>query len=149
MIVRFVLALALGAALLDAGAAGIFRCRSAEGGTSYQESPCAPGSDAARLAVPGEFPPANLAARERLLDREAALDRRLEAQRERLSREETARIAARAQVAAAEAAAAPVADPVYVAAWPVYPWRAPLGSHRGHRGHSGHPWPRGIQAISR
>ncbi len=109
------------AAALDATAAEIFRCSHANGRVEYQELPCAPESHAASLRVPSVYPEVNAASREELLRREAALDQRLEASRERLSREEMARIAARAQLAAAQAASAPAIEPVYVVAWPARP----------------------------
>ena len=95
---------------LNAPATEIFRCSTAKGGVAYQEFPCAPDAQAASFQVPSAYPEVNAAAREQLLRREAALDRRLEAARERLSREEMTRTAARAQ--------APANEPAYVIAWP-------------------------------
>jgi len=83
--------------------AAILRCTSARGAVTYQESPCPP-SEAARVVhVPASFPAIDPRERERLFEREAALDRRLEARRERESREAIAR--------AAQEAAAPKAQP--------------------------------------
>jgi hypothetical protein len=82
--------------------------------------------------MPSSFPEVDTAARERLLERETALDRRLEAQRERLSREEMTRISTRAQVAVAQAAA-PAVEPAYiVAGWPIVMARPPFGARRIH-----------------
>jgi hypothetical protein len=126
-------ALAFGRAFECAGAE-IFRCSTPNGSISYQEIPCAPNSDAGKVDVPSIFPDIDIAARERLLQREAALDHRLEAQRERLSREEMARISARAQVAAARALSAPASEPVYVyaAGWPIPMTRTPFSARRIH-----------------
>jgi Skp family chaperone for outer membrane proteins len=114
-------ALVLGAAALPARAA-IFRCTAPSGEVTYQQAPCAQTEDARLLDVPESYPAANPSERERLFAREAALDRRLEAQRERESREATAR-------AAAEAAAAPPPAPQ---AEPQIAWILPpfLARHR-------------------
>jgi len=71
--------------------AGIFRCTAADGSVSYQEMACADTEHTRMLDIPTQFPQADPAARERLFAREAELDRRLEAQRERDSRESVAR----------------------------------------------------------
>jgi hypothetical protein len=128
---RFSIAAAIAiAATFDCSAAPIRRCFTANLGVSYQEDPCTPGNDAGELEL-SNFPQVNAAARERLMQREAALDRRLEAERERLSREEMTRISARAQVAAAQAAAVPAFEPAYYAAgWPIVRARAPFGGPR-------------------
>jgi len=100
-------ALLLGAAALPAHAA-IYRCTSPSGEVSYQQTACA-GHDEARVVdVPESYPAADSAERERLFAREAALDRRLEAERERESREAMARAAA---AAVAPAPAPPEAEP--------------------------------------
>ena len=117
---------------LDAGAAAIYRCRGADG-IAYQQFPCAAGAVADALEIAESYPQPDMAARERLLRREAALDRRLEAERERLSREEMTRIAARAQVDAARAAAAAAVEarePGYEGGWPLVRVRG-RPSHRG------------------
>ena len=102
---RAILAIALALGATAAGAAdGIWRCQSAQG-TTYQQVPC---GDAGTLAaIPTDYPPVNTAERDRLLAREAALDQRLEAQRERLSREAAQRVAREERVLQ-EAPAAPV-----------------------------------------
>jgi hypothetical protein len=98
---RFFIAAAIAvAATFDCNAAPIYRCFTSNLGVSYQETPCTVDNYAGEFNF-SDFPEVNAAARERLLQREAALDNRLEAQRERLSREEMTRISARAQVAAA------------------------------------------------
>jgi hypothetical protein len=109
---RYFVAAAIAIATFDCNAAPIYRCFTSNLGVSYQETPCTPDNDAGALDL-SNFPAVNAAERERIFQREAALDRRLEAERERLSREEMTRISARAQVAAAEAAYAPAVEPVY------------------------------------
>ena len=113
---------------VQCAAADIYRCASPRGAVSYQELPCH--GEGGKTDLPTNFPEVNLAARETLLQREAALERRLEAERERLSREEMTRITARAQVAAAEATARPVPEPVYIATWPLRGPRLPFRTHR-------------------
>ena len=120
------------AATCDCNATPVHRCFTSNLGVSYQEAPCEPGNDAGELDL-ANFPDVNAAARDRLLQREAALDQRLEAQRERLSREEMTRIAAQAQVAAAQASAPPAVEPAYYAAgWPIIRAGAPFGGPRIH-----------------
>jgi hypothetical protein len=115
-------------ATLDCNATPVHRCFTANLGVSYQEAACEPGNDAGELDL-ANFPAVNAAERERVLQREAALDRRLDAERERLSREEMTRISARAQVAAARAAAAAPAEPAYyTGGWPILRTRPPVRS---------------------
>jgi hypothetical protein len=121
---------AIAVATFDCTAAPIYRCFTPNLGVSYQETPCAPEHDAGELAL-SNFPAVNAAERERILQREAALDRRLEAERERLSREEMTRISARAQVAAAQAAQPPAVEPAYYGGgWPVIAARLPFAGRR-------------------
>lgn len=61
-------------AACDAAASPIYRCASASGVT-YQERPCA-GASRETAWKDFDFPPVNVAERERLLQREAALDAR-------------------------------------------------------------------------
>ena len=89
-------------ALAPAVHAEVFRCTSAAGAVTYQEIPCAAGESLGIVDVPESYPAANVAERDRLFQREAALDQRLEAERERRSRETIARIS---QPAPAEAQA--------------------------------------------
>jgi hypothetical protein len=62
----------------SAGGAGaeIYRC-SASGSVTYQEIPCPPSADAATMPIGADFPAVNLMERDRLLQREAALDARI------------------------------------------------------------------------
>jgi hypothetical protein len=131
---RIALAMAMIAIGPELQAAEIFRCASQGGAVSYQELPCNTESAGGRTALPTSFPEIDVAARERLFRREAALDQRLEAERERLSREEMNRVSAAAQVAAAQAAAQAAShETVYAVAWPLvggYPAARPLPAGR-------------------
>ena len=107
---------ALAAAVLSAAPAlAVYKCRAPEGSLTYQELPCAGSEQALEARIPSDFPVPNLAERDRTLQREAALDRRLEAQRDRLTAESIARISR------PEPVAAPV-EPAAVVWWPAaYP----------------------------
>jgi hypothetical protein len=103
-------------------AAEIFRCVAPSGGVTYQEIPCIGSHAESRTAIPSEFPPVNEAERNRLFAREAALDSRLEARRERDTRELLARAereaeTERVRLALAEAAAA---QSQFAVAYPAY-----------------------------
>jgi hypothetical protein len=125
----------LGAALLAsafAAHAEIYRCTSPAGQVTYQQSPCASREDAKRLDIPETYPEIATDRRARLLAQEAELDRRLEAQRERESREAMARAAAEPPAPAAREAA-----PEPQIAWmlpPVFPVHHGFGM-RLHRPH--------------
>lgn len=81
----------MAALLVLPASAGIFRCTSPDGAVTYQQSAC-PASDAPRVIdAPASYPDVDPAERRRLFEREAELDRRLEAWRERESRETIAR----------------------------------------------------------
>jgi hypothetical protein len=97
--------------LLSSGAASaqILRCTAPDGAVTYQQTPCE-GRDGRIINVPTEYPAPNVAERERLFAREAQLERRLEAQRERESREWATRLA----VLAASAPPAEPVEPQYV-----------------------------------
>jgi len=112
--------------------AAMYRCIVPGGGVSYQEFPCAREDQGGPVDLPTNFPEVNWAARDSLMQREADLYRRLEAQRERLSREEMTRTSARAQVDAAQAAAQAITEPTvyYAPVWPFALRRPPLGAHR-------------------
>jgi hypothetical protein len=108
--------------------AAIFRCTAAGGAVSYQEIAC-PATDSERVVdVPAQYPSADPTERARLFEREAALDRRLEAQRERDSREAVAH------------AMQPPAQPIPAAAPEDAPlvWGIPF-SQRGQRFPHPHP----------
>ena len=98
---------------------GIFRCTSPGGGVTYQEIPC-PNDSAQRVTdIPTQYPAVDREARERLFQREAALDAR------QLKREEldtALRIAREERLAReAEARQPPVVEtvPIYVLARPL------------------------------
>ncbi len=110
--------------------ADIYRCTDASGAVTYQQSACdAP--DAKRLDIAESYPPVASGERERLLAREAALDRRLEARRERESREALARAALQAAVAPVPEAAAPEPGIGWVLT-PAFPAHRHFLGHRGH-----------------
>ena len=68
------LASVLAAAAVQAGAASVYRCTTALG-IVYQEVPCESG--AAERSWNADYPPANIAERDRIMQREAALDARM------------------------------------------------------------------------
>lgn len=124
------LAMCLAGALPAIGASEIYRCSSA-GGVTYQQVPCDEGKAGGVTPIPADFPPVNTEARERLFAREAALDKRLEAQRERWmkeaalreAREERAALERERLAAASAAAAAAVAPQFIVVRRPPRHWR--------------------------
>ena len=103
------------AASLGADAARVFRCTSAGGSVTFQEQPCNAAAEERVQDIP-EYPPANAAERDRLLQREAALDARLLKRAQIDSNERIAREARRSLELEAERARA--AEPIYVG--PVY-----------------------------
>ena len=118
--------------------AAIFRCTALSGAVTYQQSPCASQEDAQRLDIPDRYPAVDTAQRERLLERAAQLDRRLEARRERESREALAR-----------AAQAPAPSPKPQAApEPQIAWMLPpaFPAHRHSFGHR-RPAPHGARGY--
>ncbi len=64
------------ASVAAASAGEIFRCKAAGGAVTYQEIPCDVASDGGMVSIPTSYPEVNLAERDRLLAREAALDAR-------------------------------------------------------------------------
>ena len=114
----------------------IYRCAAA-GKVTFQEIPCAGAADERAWAVPA-FPPVNVVERERLLQREAALDARLvrraeiDAQ-ERIAREQ--RRAREAEVEAERERARAAEQAVFYPAYPAfYPRPTPHHRHRPYRG---------------
>ena len=65
------------AAQVRAAGATIYRCLAAGGSVTYQEVPCPAAASGGAVDIPTSFPNANVAERERLFQREAALDARL------------------------------------------------------------------------
>lgn len=92
-------------------AASVHKCRAPDGTVTYQQLPCAGPQQQVGSDIPSEFPPPNLAERERILQREAELHRRLEAERDRLSAETVARLS-RPEVVLVQAQAAPAILPL-------------------------------------
>ena len=116
---RFLLAVAVSGLALPAFAANdIFRCQTRQGGVSYQQGPCEDDSLGGPSGIAAEYPPVNTAERDRIFEREAAMYQRLEAQRERLSKE------AMVRTATAAPAPEPAVEmiPVIVGARPYRPW---------------------------
>jgi hypothetical protein len=114
-------------AAMGSARAEIFRCTAAGGAVTYQEIPCAASEKGSVLEVPASYPALDSTLRDRLFAREAALDQRLEAQRERENRESIARLSQ---------PAAPVADAEPDA--PLYPIAA--YRPRWHRAAPRHPF---------
>ncbi|MDQ3028265.1 MAG: hypothetical protein M3R58_17410 [Pseudomonadota bacterium] len=118
--------LAVAALPAAASASDIVRCIAAGGGITYQQAPCPEASSERFLAIATEYPAPNLAERDRLLQREAALYRRLEARREREAQEAVLReerqereaSLERARVTAAAAAAVQFPQLIVVSRWP-------------------------------
>lgn len=110
----------------------IVRCAGPDGRISYQETPCPESTVEKRVGIPTEYPAPNIAERDRIFAREAALDRRLEARRDRELQEAMAREARAAQEAELQARLALLAaqQPQYVVAYPY--WR-PSSAGVGHR----------------
>ena len=121
------LALLIAFFAVPASAAEIVRCVG-PAGITYQHGPCAEAQSESRPAIPTEFPPANMMERDRLLAREAALDRRLEARRDRETQEHLARTALQQREAEVEMLAriAAAEPPLYGVAYPY--WQPAFGS---------------------
>jgi hypothetical protein len=115
-------ALVLAAAALPA-AADIYRCAAA-GSVTYQELPCPDKAIEERANVPTNFPEPNVEERNRLMQREADLYKRLEARRDRevqelVLRDAAAERALERERLAALAALAAQQQPLYVVnRWP-------------------------------
>ena len=86
------LALALSVVAAPGWANEIVRCKAPGGGITYQPAPCGEHEAESRPRIATAFPEPNRAESQRIFEREAALDRRLEAQRDRLSAEAIARL---------------------------------------------------------
>ena len=113
-----------------AAAAEIVRCAAVDGRVTYQQIPCESGTEA-RVGIPTDYPAPNSAERDRLLAREAALDRRLEAERDRWQQDAALRAAReereldRARIAAIETQSAQQ----YTMAYPYWRPRVAPRSH--------------------
>jgi len=129
---RVCLAAILALASVQAGAQ-IYRCKDAAGAVTYQEVACAGTEQGGTTKIPSVFPDVNTSERNRLLQREAALDARLlerarieSAERVAQSELATREKEAKAMREAAELAAQQPVYPAYVAG-PVY--RGPRVRH--------------------
>ena len=109
-------------------AADIVRCRDAGGAITYQPAPCPDRTEESRTGIPDAYPEPNRAERQRIFEREAALDKRLEARRDRELAEQQMREARAEREAERERLAllAAQAQPQYIVAYPL--WRTP--AHR-------------------
>jgi len=115
----------------------MFRCTAPGGATTFQETPCGPEANE-RAVNMKEFPAVNTAERDRLLQREAALDARMVKRAEIDAQERIAKEArwAREAELEAERQRAKAESPHYYPAYPVYggPPLRPRPNYRG--GHS-------------
>ena len=126
------LPLALAALVASAAAqAAVYRCNEPGGSVTYQDHACR-GDATGVTDIPTEFPPPNEVERARILQSEASLQKRLEQQRERESREASLR-------SVATPAPAPVPEPM-IDGYPLY---YPLGiAHHPIQRPSQRPHPR-------
>jgi hypothetical protein len=126
---RISLALVLASLALPAQAQ-IYRCTGAKGAVTYQEIPCGQAEQARTMDIPTAFPEANAAERNRLLQREAALDARL-LERARI---ESAERVANAELATREREAKAAREAAELAAQqPMYPAYVIGPAYRGPR----------------
>jgi hypothetical protein len=126
------LTLAIAAASLAAqgvvAAQDIVRCKDARGAVTYQPAPCPDRTEESRPRIASDFPAPNVAESQRIFEREAALDKRLEARRDREMVEQQMREARAEREAERERLAVLAAaqqQPYYVGypAWYGYPVR--------------------------
>ena len=95
---------------LSAAASDIVRCKDARGGVTYQPPPCPDRTEESRPQIPSSYAQPNMAERQRLLEQESALTKRLDARRERDGQEQKARDARAQSEADRQRAAAAVAE---------------------------------------
>jgi uncharacterized protein DUF4124 len=112
----------------------IVRCVEA-GQVTYQDAPCGVSSVGRPAGIASEYPPPNVAERNRLFEREAAMYRRLEARRDRELQEEALRTARESvELERARLAALEAQPPQYLVAYPPRVWaRSARQSHPAHR----------------
>lgn len=130
-----------GLACLPATGNDIVRCKDARGAVTYQPAPCPDRTEESRPQIAVSYPEPNRAESQRIFEREAALDKRLEARRDREVQEQQMREARAEREAERERAAALAAQQQtqYVLAYPLAgrPWApghrrvAPPGATRG------------------
>jgi hypothetical protein len=128
--IGFCITVLAAATSLAAAAEPIVRCTGADGGVTYQQQPCPPAAASRVVTVPSEFPGPDTAERDRLFQREAALDARLLKRAEldtaeRIAREE--RLARERELDAATA----VQQPTYLVPIPFRPARFERHRFRG------------------
>jgi hypothetical protein len=112
----------------------IVRCKVPGGGVTYQHGPCMGAAEESRPRIASDFPEPNKAESQRIFEREAALDKRLEARRDRELQEQQMR-EARAEreeerrraelIAAQQAPQYAIAYPLWRGYGPGYVGRAP------------------------
>ena len=118
-------ALALAAGTVSAN--DIVRCRDARGAVTYQPAPCPDRTEESPTRIATAYPEPNKAESQRIFEREAALDKRLEARRDRELVEQQMREARaereaerqRLEILAAQA------QPQYAIAYPLWPGYGP------------------------
>ena len=120
------LSLAAGAVLAN----DIVRCKDANGAITYQPPPCPDRTEESVPRIPTSYPEPNRAESQRIFEREAALDKRLEARRDRELLEQQMREARAEREAERERAAQLAAQQQqqYAIAYPLwrgYPGRYP------------------------
>jgi Skp family chaperone for outer membrane proteins len=123
MAARFRLLIALAALCTAAHGNEIVRCKVPGGGVTYQHGPCPERAEESITRIATAYPEPNKAESQRIFEREAALDRRLEARRDREMQEQQMR-EARAEREAErrhQEMLAAQAQPQYVVAYPL--WR--------------------------
>ena len=76
---------------LSAQANDIVRCKAAGGGITYQPAPCPDRTEESPTRIATAYPEPNKAESQRIFEREAALDKRLEARRDRELQEQQMR----------------------------------------------------------
>jgi hypothetical protein len=132
MKLRSVALFALALAIPALASAEIFRCQARNGTTTYQQAPCDDDAVGGIAAIAAEYPPVNTAERERILAREAALEKRLEARRDRELQEAALRVRM-AERAPAEPLVVQQPSVGFVYVVPRAPHRrhAPRAPHRG------------------
>jgi hypothetical protein len=128
---RLPLLVAAALACTSAAANDIVRCKDAGGAVTYQPAPCPDRTEQSRPQIPASYPEPNRAESQRIFEREAALDRRLEARRDRELHEQQMREARAEREAERERLATLAAQqqPQYVVAYPL----ASRGWAPGHR----------------
>jgi len=82
---------ALGFVANSVAAQDIVRCKDTRGAITYQPSPCPDRTEESRPRIATSYPEPNTAESQRIFEREAAVDKRLEARRDREMQEQQMR----------------------------------------------------------